>query len=284
MFPYMIQGSVVTVVIDNQTHTVTKTHPLFDEVKRCIREGKWDRVKEIIEPKKVIVKFSNGTIRIDGETVYYKDVEMHNSLTRRMVDMIKEEFDITPLVNFLGNLLQNPSKTAVSELYGFLEKNNLPITPDGYFLAFKKVNKNFYDIHSGTVLNKPAYMMSPSDLDLIKEAQGKKNEVTVDVVDGVAVVSMARNEVDDLRDNHCSTGLHFCSKEYLNHFGQSDDPVVILKINPADVVSIPSDYNNSKGRTCAYQVVGVLGVSADDAFNDRAVVSDTDADTWEFTE
>lgn len=284
MFPYMIQGSVVTVVIDNQTHTITKTHPLFDEVKRCIREGEWDRVKDIIEPKKVIVKFSNGTIRIDGDTVYYRDVEMHNSLTCRMIDMIKEGFDITPLVNFLGNLMMNPSKTAVSELYGFLEKNNLPITPDGYFMAFKKVNKNFYDIHSGTVLNKPAYMMSPSDLELIKEVQGKKNEVTVAVANNVTVISMERNEVDDARHNTCSTGLHFCSKEYLSHFGSTNDPVVILKINPADVVSIPSDYNDSKGRTCAYQVVGVLGVAADDAFGDRAVVSETETDTWEFTE
>ncbi len=284
MFPYMIQGSVVTVVIDNQTHTITKTHPLFDEVKRCIREGEWDRVKDIIEPKKVVIKFSNGTIRIDGDTVYYRDVEMHNSLTCRMVDMIKEGFDITPLVNFLGNLMRNPSKTAVSELYGFLEKNNLPITPDGYFMAFKKVNKNFYDIHSGTVLNKPAYMMSPSDLELIKEVQGKKNEVTVAVADNVTVISMERNNVDDVRNNTCSTGLHFCSKEYLSHFGSTNDPVVILKIDPADVVSIPSDYNNSKGRTCAYQVVGVLGVSAADAFNDRAVVSETETDTWEFTE
>jgi hypothetical protein len=31
---------------------------------------------------------------------------------------------------------------------------------------------------------------------------------------------------------------------------------MILKINPADVVSIPSDYNNTKGRTCRYEVVG----------------------------
>lgn len=31
---------------------------------------------------------------------------------------------------------------------------------------------------------------------------------------------------------------------------------MILKINPADVVAIPSDYNNTKGRTWKYEVVG----------------------------
>jgi hypothetical protein len=30
---------------------------------------------------------------------------------------------------------------------------------------------------------------------------------------------------------------------------------MILKINPKDVVSIPADYNNTKGRCCRYEVV-----------------------------
>jgi hypothetical protein len=32
----------------------------------------------------------------------------------------------------------------------------------------------------------------------------------------------------------------------------------LIKINPADVVSIPSDYNNAKGRCCKYVVVGEI--------------------------
>ena len=31
---------------------------------------------------------------------------------------------------------------------------------------------------------------------------------------------------------------------------------MIVKINPKDVVAIPADYNNTKGRTCRYEVVG----------------------------
>ena len=30
---------------------------------------------------------------------------------------------------------------------------------------------------------------------------------------------------------------------------------MIVKINPADVVSIPKDYNNTKGRACKYEVI-----------------------------
>jgi hypothetical protein len=80
------------------------------------------------------------------------------------------------------------------------------------------------------------------------------------------VVEMERNQVDDNKDQTCSTGLHFCGLSYLDHFGGSDSRVVIVKIDPADVVSIPSDYNGAKGRACRYEVIGEMGVKAEDAF------------------
>jgi hypothetical protein len=39
---------------------------------------------------------------------------------------------------------------------------------------------------------------------------------------------------------------------------------VIVKINPRDVVSIPTDYNNAKGRACRYEVIGEVGANPDD--------------------
>jgi hypothetical protein len=118
-----------------------------------------------------------------------------------------------------------------------LEKNALPITPDGHFLAYKKVRNDFLDIHSGTMDNSVGQ-----------------------------IVEMERHEVNDNKDETCSTGLHFCGMSYLNHFGGSDSRTVIVKINPADVVSIPSDYNNAKGRACRYEVIGELNVNPEDAF------------------
>jgi hypothetical protein len=76
------------------------------------------------------------------------------------------------------------------------------------------------------------------------------------------IVEMERNEVDDNKDNTCSSGLHFCSESYLKSFGGSR--TVIVKINPRDVVSIPTEYDNAKGRACRYEVVGEVGVNPDD--------------------
>jgi hypothetical protein len=48
----------------------------------------------------------------------------------------------------------------------------------------------------------------------------------------------------------------------LAHFGGAR--TVIVKINPRDVVSIPTDYDNSKGRACRYEVIGEIGAQVTD--------------------
>ncbi len=235
-YPYIVQGSQVTVVIGSKPHVVSKSHPMFQRVVDAIKSNDWETVDSIIDPKKMVLDYGNGNIAIEGDKLFWKDEEFHSSLSVRMIRMLQDGFDIKPMVAFMENLMLNPSKRAVTELYGFLEKNNLPITPDGSFLAYKKIRQDYKDCHSGTMDN----------------SVGK-------------VVEMERNKVDDDQNRTCSTGLHFCSRDYLNHFG--GERIVIVKINPRDVVSIPTDYNDSKGRACRYEVVDEIDKEkADEAF------------------
>ena len=140
---------------------------------------------------------------------------------------MKEGFDVNHLINFLSNLMENPSNRAVRELYDFLEYGKMPITTDGHFLAYKRVRADYKSVHDGQTDNSIG-----------------------------TILEMPRNQVNDNSHETCSYGLHFCSHEYLKHF--SGDRVVILKVNPRDVVSIPADYNSTKGRACRYEVVGEL--------------------------
>jgi len=264
-FPYIVQGSNITVVIGTTPHTVSKNHITYNKLLAAIKAGEWETVQDIIEPKQVVLNFGQGNVSIEGDKIFWKGRVMHNALTKRMVAMIQEDFPVEPLIAFMENLMENPSKRAVNELYGFLEKNTLPITSDGCFLAYKKVRQDYFDVHSGTVLNKPAAYLTDEDTAALEEAAGKNNEVTVTVEDGVTVVSMERNLVDDDQNRTCSTGLHFCSQDYLNNFG--GERIVILKINPRDVVSIPNDYNDSKGRCARYEIVDEIDKDkADEAF------------------
>jgi hypothetical protein len=236
--PYLVQGKNVILVIDGESHTISKdTHISYARVIECLKKQDWGGLRECVVPSKAIVNFGKGYVGIDGSTITWKGKPFHNALATRMIEMYQDGFPIDPMVRFMEKLMENPSKRSVDQVYGFLEKNKLPITETGNFLAFKRVRADFMDVHSNTIDNSIGQ-----------------------------VVEMDRNLVDDNPDSHCSSGLHFCSESYLGHFGNRNDPIMILEISPADVVSIPTDYNGAKGRCCKYTVVGQVAGDPSNAF------------------
>ena len=263
MYPHMYQGDSLTIYIEGRPHTINReTHPNYGRVLDAIRNQDWEAVPDLVDITRAIANYvsDNGDIEVKDGDVYFKGRPFANALTDRLISMLEEGFPVDPLCAFITNLKDNPSKRAVDELYGFLENNRLPITPDGHFLAYKKVKNDYKDIHSGTFDNSVGQ-----------------------------VCEMPRNEVNEDKDQTCSSGLHFCSLDYLPHFGWGDgNRVMILKINPRDVVSIPSDYNNAKGRTCRYEVVDEHDKATADSRNyeeafDSIVVGDYDSeDEYDF--
>ncbi len=223
----------LTVVFDNgESVTVYPSNPQYANIVAALVAKDLDKVRALASPVKIVEEKVNTVAKRDGTNVelrdgvvYYNGEALHNTLTDRIVQMSLEGFDVRPMILFLTNLQQNPSFRAVTELYSFLEKGNLPITEDGYFLAYKKVRSDYKDCHTGSIDNSVGQ-----------------------------IVEMPRNKVNEDPNQTCSSGLHFCSRDYLSQFG--GDHTMILKINPADVVAIPTDYNDSKGRTCRYVVVG----------------------------
>lgn len=226
--PYIVTKDSVTVMCNGVTHTVREGMVNYAGLREAIRNKDWDSVPNLLNPAKAVESFGDGNIEVRDGEVYYQGEILRNGVTRRILDMVAEGFDAEPLTLFLDNLMANPSKTAVDELYDWLEGTSLPITEDGYFLAYKRVRDDygsFYD--AGKTLNRV----------------GDKP-------------SMPRNKVDDNRDRTCSQGLHFCSLNYLPYYHGGQGRVVIVKVNPADVVSIPSDYDHAKGRAWTYEVIG----------------------------
>lgn len=227
--PHVKTPQNVTVFFDGQPNIVAVGTVQYDLVMAAIDAGDLQGVRDAINARQAVVNKSHGKITLNGTTLMYEGRPLHGGLVNRILAVVKDAGDAGPLLNFLDRLMQNPSKRAVDELYGFIGACDLPITDDGHFLAYKIVRDDYFDIYTGTMDN----------------SVGK-------------VVSMPRNEVDDNKDNTCSEGLHFCSKSYLPHYGSGGSRHMVVKIDPADVVSIPSDYNNAKGRACRYLVVDEL--------------------------
>jgi hypothetical protein len=224
MVPFIIQGNNIVVFSGGVPTTVDSSHLNYAKLLDALKAQDWDAIPGLLTVKKAIETFSFGSVTFDGETVMFKGKPMQNALSTRMIKMFKDGFPITHLIKFMDRLAANPSYRAVTELYGFLDANSLPITDDGCFLAYKRIREDYTDCHTGTMDNSVGQ-----------------------------VVEMPRNEVNDDKDQTCSAGLHFCGYTYLSSFGGAR--LVVVKIDPADVVSIPSDYNNQKGRTCKFTVV-----------------------------
>lgn len=219
-------GTTLSFQHNGKFHQAHNSHPSFTRIVELAKEGNFDEAARLIDVKTVVAESLKGTrAELKDENVYFDGEIVRSTLARRIITMAKEGFDATPLLKFLENLMDNPSKRAVDELYGFLEASQLPITDDGHFLAYKSVRQDFTDHHTGTMDNSVG-----------------------------ALVEMPRNKVDEDKDRTCSTGLHFAAHEYAKNFGASGR-MVVLKINPKDVVAIPSDYNNQKGRACKYLIL-----------------------------
>jgi hypothetical protein len=237
MIPYIITDTTVTFIVDNAAHTVEATHPNFRAVLDALKANDPDTsaLVALAQPAVAVAKALQSAV--DCKYLEPGVVEVTVAGVTYDGDMIAKGFDVQPWLAFMANLYRNPVKSSRDELYEFLEQADLPITSDGHFIAYKKVREDYRDIHSGTIDNSVGQ-----------------------------VVEMPRTAVDPDRNNTCSAGLHFCSKDYLPHFGATDgNRVVLVKINPADVVSIPTDYSFTKGRTWRYEVVGEI--EFEEAFN-----------------
>lgn len=237
--PYVIKtNGSVTLYLKGECLTVAPDHPNYNKIVTAIKAGEFDKIDSLVNVAKAVTQYASDTIQIVDGQVFYGTFAVHNTLTERILKMMNEGFKFDHMLKFLENLMLNPSKRALDETYRFLENYGLPITEDGCFLAYKGVRGNYTDIYSGKFDN----------------ALGK-------------VVSMPRNQVDDNYGKDCSNGLHVGALDYVLWYGhftkgqpraESGNRLLVVKVNPKDVVSVPQYAGHTKMRVCEYTVVSEI--------------------------
>jgi hypothetical protein len=204
--------------------TMHSSHVSFKTIVRALKRKEFAKVPRLFDKAQLIADKSQGAVTVKKDGIYYKGTLINNSLTTRILQMIKEGKSIHHMLKFMDNLYQNPEPFAIDELYDWLNGCKLPITDDGRLTAYRRVRSNYKDVYTGTIDNSPGQ-----------------------------VVFMKRSDVCKDRTNTCSRGLHFCSIGYLPNY--PGDRVMQVVLNPKDIVSIPDDYDFTKGRTWRYEVV-----------------------------
>ena len=239
--PYTLSEDSITIVWEGKPYTIRKDNANFSEVRRALFEARYEDVGDLLDLKKAVEDFVDGEVEVKNEVVYYHGHRLHGVVVDKLIDMMRQGLqDSTPILNYIKNLMENPSSNSVEELYTFLGYRSLPITPEGKVLGYKGVKDDFYS--------------STGNADTIV-VQGTTNE-SHQIFNGVGeTIEVSRRCVDDNKDNHCSFGLHVGSYDYANSWAGEDGRLLMVEFDPQDAVSVPTDCDFQKLRVSKYKVV-----------------------------
>jgi hypothetical protein len=245
----------IFLLLDGKEYSINAGNSSFSKALEAYNAKDWESFIYIVNPEirlKSLYASYEGIEVKDGNLYVFGD-PIHSTIAKRVISFIEHGLDCVHLFKFILKLNMNPSKRAVDELYTFLEHRALPVTDNGNFLAYKAVRADYTDKYSGKFLN------------------------TID-----SVLEMPRNKVDDNKENGCSYGFHAGSVDYAKDFMDRDGHLMLVEINPADVVSIPTDCQFQKLRTCKYKVVGEYEIDLNDpVYASRFQTDqDDDVDVW----
>ncbi len=215
-----------TVVVGKRTFTFGVSHSNYAKLVEAIKNKDLSAFEAAIEPAVSVRKFLGEANKIqvkDGEIVFNGE-PVHHVLVGRIFEAMDKGEPHENLVKFLENLLQNPNAESIEAVYKFLEDKSLPITADGHFLAYKKVDVDGMDFYTHTM----------------KTELGK-------------VLKMDRASCDPNRLRECGNGIHAGSLNYAeNRYKAGQGLIFIVKINPKDVCCVPVDSQDEKIRVCEY--------------------------------
>ena len=237
-YDYLVTKSAITIIrsSDAASFVVNCNNAIFPTVRKMVLvDGDYVGAIELIDKKELLRKYTIGLLDIDNGELKYAGTRIDTRLAARIVDDIENGNEsYKNLANFMDRAMNNISSKSVDELWDFITHTDISINEDGFIVGWKKVRSvsgradaNYVDSYTSKI---------PNDLG--------------------SVVYMPRALVDDNRQETCSQGLHVGSWSYVPKF--SGDTILRVIIDPADVVSVPKDYNGAKMRVGKYYIDAIV--------------------------
>jgi hypothetical protein len=231
------KGKTLAVIFnDGTTEIISETHISFKALLNAFLEGGADEehireLTQVIETTQKKLTELSERVSILGDKILFDGDEINGHLMDVIRDLFAsgETIELAPLVKFLEKASTNPSLDSIDDLYRWINNGDLVIDDDGDFIAYKGVYgaDGRLSTHSGTAF-----------------VDGVEINGQIPYEDGT-VVTMPRSSVGDNRNVACSTGLHAGTHRYASGYG---DTLILVKINPRDVVSVPNDSSGQKLR------------------------------------
>ncbi len=193
-----------------------------------------DRVRIAYEPLSERVSVRDGRVLFDNDPV---DEVIERGILRSLKEGLE---DHKPLVNFMEKVYTNTNEHTRESLFRWLNTEDFTIDADGDIVGYKGLRSDYTSVHAGPgIVNGESFEQANLD-----NSPGN-------------VVEMPRSEVTHDPAVGCARGLHVGSWDYASSFGNG--VTVEVRVNPRDVVSVPTDCNDQKMRVAKYRVVGDAG-------------------------
>ncbi len=233
----LTNGTLTLVTDDAQIITARNDHPKWAEIVEAFKSGNEVLLRSLLSLQAVVENYTVGMLSVNATGVTYANRPLHTVDAERVMAFLRDGLPYKPIANYIARKMKNPSSRAIQEMYNFLEHKGMPLTTNGTFIAYKGVDPDFWSIAG----NKETVVL-----------QGEVNsEGKIRNVIG-ATIEVERSSVDDDFRVGCSHGLHAGSLSYAKGWGRR---VILVEIDPADVVSVPEDCNCQKLRCCKYKVI-----------------------------
>lgn len=241
------EGSGATVIFSDGTiQQVSQDNANFGRVVGILTGTPVDEIDETALLELLIPALGVGKnltrlserVSFDGSNILFDGDVVSDAIAEHILRIVSEGGNpdsYKALVAFMEKLYTNPSESSRNSLYDFIVRHNITIDPDGDFYAYKGVK---------------------ADLGSVWEGFG--------IVDGVSmngslpnkpgsILEIPRSKVNADNAVGCGTGLHAGTYAYAE--GWARGVLLLVKINPRDVVSVPSCTSYQKLRTCRYKVI-----------------------------
>ncbi|MHA2068202.1 MAG: hypothetical protein ACXABY_27890, partial [Candidatus Thorarchaeota archaeon] len=136
---YSIGKGAITMVDPNTgaPRSISNEHVSYNTVASLLKQGDTYGAFNAMDIALSVKVFSGGKVTVGDGVVMYEDEEVPEMIAEHVLRLQSDGFDIAPLCRFLENLYQNPSRTAVQELWMWLDNAGLTITEEGHFIAWK---------------------------------------------------------------------------------------------------------------------------------------------------
>lgn len=247
---FLLMPEVLLVTLPSNLNSVRipRSHKDFNYIYNYVvgedatEQGFLDRF--IVIANEAIEKYSNGVIKASADGMAeVGGLQIPADVLSKIKELQRAGYDWKSHENFWHRCQLNPRRESVLDLFRFISKHKLTITTQGTFIAYKAVTKDFKDKHTRTISNYPG-----------------------------CEVTMPREKVAFDPSVACSAGLHVANLSYAESFASSSDHIVLVEVDPSDVVSVPYDSNAEKIRCCRYKVLRLWNEHVDGEL-DTSVVS-----------